>query len=257
MTNLPIYGRFLIIYSIGATLIKLNLDGKEVLVDDEDASKIQLYKWKLFVAKSAVDKGYFYFRATVDFKGKRVRMFLHRFIMECDTEMFIDHIDGNTLDNRKGNLRVCTRTENTRNRTTLKRNISGYRGVSYRVKHKRWYASIKYNRHTYWLHSSDKDPKECALVYDQVGRLFFGEYFRPNFPDIPYDEEYAKMIVKRASSGIRVTNKSGYKGVQKYYDKWRAYIYTKDKDIYLGTFNTPEQANETIILYNRSSKNDI
>lgn len=57
----------------------------------------------------------------------------------------IDHINGNTLDNRKNNLRICTNRENTSNRTKLgTNNTSGILGVRFDNRRNKWYADIQY-----------------------------------------------------------------------------------------------------------------
>jgi len=69
--------------------------------------------------------------------GRKV-VLLHRFIMDANSNSIVDHKNQNTLDNRRENLRVCSRAQNNRNRTRNTNNISGYKGVSYYKRHKAW-----------------------------------------------------------------------------------------------------------------------
>ncbi|MGL5315684.1 MAG: HNH endonuclease [Peptostreptococcaceae bacterium] len=75
---------------------------------------------------------------------------LHRLIMNPPDDMVVDHIDRNPLNNRKGNLRICTTEENNRNTSISKRNNSGLKGVHYDSERNRWVASIYFNGKTYF-----------------------------------------------------------------------------------------------------------
>ena len=68
---------------------------------------------------------------------------LHRFLTDCPQGMVVDHINGNTLDNRRENLRVCTQKENVRNQHKLaKNNKSGYRYIHWHKRDKKWIVQI-------------------------------------------------------------------------------------------------------------------
>lgn len=109
----------------GYAVIKVSSDDKRnsyhhrVNVDIEDLAKVG----KIRIAKS----GYAYQAVR---KGKSMASI----IMDTDTnsKMYIDHINGKTLDNRKVNLRVCTPSQNARNRHSFNRNNTGKVGISYR-----------------------------------------------------------------------------------------------------------------------------
>ena len=107
--------------------IKLT-QGKYALVDDADFEMVSKFKW------SYDPKGY----AFTNF-GKRPHrrvLFLHRFIMGEPKDKECDHINNDKLDNRRENLRICTRFENSCNRKLFK-NITGYKGVYYDKKYDR------------------------------------------------------------------------------------------------------------------------
>lgn len=78
--------------------------GKYVLVDDDDYEKYSKLKWNLSDTGYAVRKN----------KGKTTR--LHREIMNCPDGKVVDHLNGNRLDCRKNNLRICSQKDNARNR---------------------------------------------------------------------------------------------------------------------------------------------
>lgn len=75
----------------------------ETLIDLEDLERVLRYKWRLSTGN--------YVRG-----GKGNFDWLHRFIMNCPKDMEVDHIEHNTLDNRKHKLRICTHKENCNNR---------------------------------------------------------------------------------------------------------------------------------------------
>ena len=74
------------------------------IIDAEDIPKVRDTKW--------YSKGG-YVRGSV--KGQTKKVFLHRLIMDCPDGLFVDHIKGNPLDNRKAMLRVCTHSQNLKN----------------------------------------------------------------------------------------------------------------------------------------------
>jgi hypothetical protein len=112
-------------------------NGGYALVDIDDYKILNKYSWSHFnVSKST------YARATVN--GKQINM--HRVIMSAPKGMLVDHINGNGLDNRKINLRLCTHSENARNSRISSNNSSGFIGVDYKKSHKLWRARITLNR---------------------------------------------------------------------------------------------------------------
>lgn len=81
----------------------------ETIFDSKYVDKIKEYKWYLRTHKNNSLK---YVMGTVDNK----KVFLHRFILNTPSNKVVDHINGNTLDNRESNIRVCTQANNSRNR---------------------------------------------------------------------------------------------------------------------------------------------
>ena len=103
--------------------------------------------------------------------------------------MQVDHINGNTLDNRKENLRLCTNQQNAMHRGKTKNNKSGYKGVRYMKKKKGminehskpWQAQIYLNQKQIYL-GCYKTPEEAARAYDKKAIELFGEYATLIFP---------------------------------------------------------------------------
>ncbi len=94
----------------------------EVLIDDDSIDKVGNYYWHLHPVKNKT-----YIRGRV---GDKL-MYLHRFILDAPAGLDVDHINGNTFDNRKENLRLCNRSQNNINRPNTKgyyfnKNLSKY-----------------------------------------------------------------------------------------------------------------------------------
>lgn len=123
---------------------EINLSqGYKAIVDDEDYEELNKHKW-------SYGNGYAFRQITIDGKRKQLRM--HRFIMglNFNDERCVDHINHNTLDNRRENLRICSNTENCRHSRKQKNNTSGYKGVFKQVrKYKRKDGSIQI--YTHWI----------------------------------------------------------------------------------------------------------
>jgi hypothetical protein len=100
-------------------------------------------------------------------------MLMHRFIMSTPDGMDTDHKNGNTLDNRKANLRICTTSQNMMN--TTKRNGSNtYKGV-YKTRYGTFNARIK----TMYL-GTFVSEKDAAESYNQAAKKMFGEFAKLN-----------------------------------------------------------------------------
>jgi hypothetical protein len=104
---------------------------KSFVIDIEDVDKIQKYKWSLV-------KGYL---MTKDENNQTI--YLHRYILDCtDSNIVVDHINHNPLDNRKSNLRLCTNQENIRHHKIFITNTSGHTGVVWDKQRNKWLSQI-------------------------------------------------------------------------------------------------------------------
>lgn len=115
-----------------------NKDGskktKMGLVDNEDIPVVSENVW------ACANTGY----AVSSKKGnKNCKLLMHRVIMAVEDGMLVDHINHDTLDNRKCNLRICTYSQNYMNEGLRPDNTSGVRGVSYDSKRNKWIAQIQ------------------------------------------------------------------------------------------------------------------
>lgn len=100
---------------------------------------------------------------------------MHRFIMQDPVGIEIDHWDGNTLNDRRFNLRRATVDQNRQNRGKSKTNTSGYKGVHFCKSNGKWAAQISVNKKRKGLgYFSTKE--EAALAYNSAAVRFHGEF---------------------------------------------------------------------------------
>ena len=145
--------------------------GKVTVVDDEDYERVAQYKWTL-LRRGIIESAY----RQSNFQSHH----LHRMIMrlEYGDERMIDHINGNGLDNRKSNLRICNKQQNGRNRGKNKNNKSGYKGVFWNTQAGKWQTQIGIPKQLYLGRFIDK--KDAALAYNKAALKHHGEFARLN-----------------------------------------------------------------------------
>ena len=135
--------------------------GQATLLDDEDYIYLNRFKW--YAQRQDIKyKETYYAVSTVPINGKQFS--IHRLILKPRENMQVDHINGNTLDNRKENLRIVTRRENARNRHHKK--SSKYTGVSWNTEKEKWVAAIFINNKQKFLGRFD-DEYEAHLRYEK------------------------------------------------------------------------------------------
>jgi hypothetical protein len=151
----------------------INIKGYDVLIDEEDYDRVFSHGWCIS-SSPELDDNPITFSARI--KGKLVK--LHRFILEAPPGSIVDHKSGDRLDNRKCNLRFCTKRQNNLNSRMSGRNTSGFRGVSYCASRKKYRAYLRLeNGHQ--KHLGYFDSLEAAsAAYEKAAEIFYGDYRR-------------------------------------------------------------------------------
>jgi len=109
-------------------------------------------------------------------KNKMVhRLMAQMFLPDFDDNLFVDHIDRNKLNNCISNLRMVTHQQNLINRTKQVNNTSGYKGICWCKRDKKWVAHIKYNQKQIHIGNFD-DIEDARETYNSKARELFGEY---------------------------------------------------------------------------------
>jgi hypothetical protein len=155
--------------------------GQVAIVDDEDFERLNQYKW--CAAWSEGVQAYYAQRSVNLGERKIITFKMHREILNASE---VDHSNGNTLDNRRLNLRAATRLQNSRNRKRRSDNTSGYKGVSWHSKLQKWRTRIMFPEGKHRSLGLFLDKIEAARVYDRAALKYHGEFARLNFPHEEY-----------------------------------------------------------------------
>lgn len=154
--------------------------GQVALVDDEWFDELSRYKWQANYDPKT--KSFYATRMPSRLLGKRKTIWMHRVIINAGQGDEVDHKDGNSLNNRIENLRICTHKQNARNVGIRPSNISGYKGVVPSRNKNGWVAEIKVDGKQIYL-KTWKTPEQAAVAYDEAAKKYFGEFARLNFPE--------------------------------------------------------------------------
>jgi len=152
--------------------------GKYTIVDPDDYHWLSKYKWyasrdynKFYAIRAGPNRN--------GKSGKSIRM--HREVAKTPKGMECDHINGDSLDNRKANLRSATRMQNSWNRgKSLRIGHSKYKGVTFFKREQKWGAKICVDGRRISL-GRFKDEIQAAKAYDKAAKKYFGEFAKPNF----------------------------------------------------------------------------
>ena len=139
---------------------------QKIIYDEIDKELIEKYKWII------VDNNTGHTEYAITKPGGK---FMHRMIMGYPSGKEVDHINGNGLDNRRSNLRVCTRSQNSCNRPAPANNKTGYKGVYWDENKNRYRAVITKDKVIYRL-GRYKTAREAAVAYNEGAKKYHGEY---------------------------------------------------------------------------------
>jgi hypothetical protein len=149
--------------------------GQIALVDDEDYERFIQHKW---YAVERYGRWYAVTQMPRNGKKKDIRRFMGSFILNKTSNKNINYVNGNSLDNRKNNVRLATMSQSGMNKKNIEHS-SVYKGVSY-IKGKRtqpWRATIQIDKikMSLGVYSSED---EAAEAYQQTAKRYFGEFAR-------------------------------------------------------------------------------
>lgn len=144
--------------------------GLVAVIDFSDFEKIREFKWSVILKKSG--RKYVYRSSPRDKKGRRRSLYLSRELISPAPRQTVDHVNGDTLDHRRKNLRPCTHRQNQRG---FKKKSSGassrYRGVTWSRSREKWVAQIQLDGKTYNLGGFFSEL-EAARAYDEAATRF-------------------------------------------------------------------------------------
>lgn len=149
--------------------------GQVALVDEQDWLLLSSHKWHAL----KIGNVFYAARSVRDENGKRCFLYMHREILGAGKEAFVDHIDGNGLNNRRTNLRLATKQQNSFNQRPRSSSKSGYKGVHWHKGARKWRAQITTGgvcRHLGYFDCIES----AARAYDDAAQQLHGDFARSN-----------------------------------------------------------------------------
>lgn len=212
---------------------------KEVEYDDDDHSLVKGYTWHITKGKHT----YYVMGHNPDTNH---RLFMHRLILGAKRCQMVDHKDGNGLNNKKDNIRIATPAENARNKRSIRKPKSGYKGVSIMPDRKRMYmVQIGYN-YGYIPLGYFADIILAALAYNEAAIKYHGEFAQLNA--LTQEQiDYANSIRNiKGMISVPRSNKNGHPGIYKRMDtikeRYDVKIRINGRRKFIGGFDSIEQA---------------
>lgn len=157
----------------GIGVAEFNFGGFRVLVDETDAAFVRSHWWSITGKKSRTPY------AITAINGKTTSM--HRLIMGVSARQKVDHINNDSLDNRRSNLRPCSPSQNTWNARKCKSSTSRFKGVYKVGKRKNSFEVELVRGGTRYQLGRFFDEVAAAICWDIATVALSGEFARPNF----------------------------------------------------------------------------
>lgn len=147
--------------------------GLVAVIDDEDYPTVSQYVWQADIHDNIV-----YASRWSQTNNVRTKIYMHRYIMQC--KEYVDHKDGNGLNNRRYNLRKANCEQNLRNVPSHKDSTSKFKGVSFDKSRNKWMCQILAPGRKHLHLGRYINELDAAKVYDDAALKYFGEFARTN-----------------------------------------------------------------------------
>lgn len=147
--------------------------GQFATVDNADFEWLNQWKWHALLRRN----GKFHARRTVGAHPNQKQIYIHRIIFGATSGEQIDHKNGNSLDNRRRNLRRCSTSQNSCNRGAPRTNTSGFKGVSWHKQLSMWRARIGVCSRDIYL-GLFSSAVAASRAYKAAARKYHGEFAR-------------------------------------------------------------------------------
>jgi hypothetical protein len=200
--------------------LEIVLNGGNVLIiDDADYEYVSKHVWRVSKGR-AIRREYF--------DGNCKAIYLHRDLLNPPENLVVDHINGNALDNRRENLRICTHSQNSMNkRKPINGKKSSFKGV---MPQRGKYTVIIKREGKAYCEGTYETEIEAAIAYNQKAEELFGEFAKLN--EIP--KQYSEVKPKR------VQGTSKYRGVSfnKRSKKWEVVVQHNKERHFVGSYGS-------------------
>lgn len=158
----------------GLTAHFVEIKGLMFIFDDEGLALYNAHSWNL--SMNAGKYFYLVWSKTLGYKTRKTIRF-HRELLGAGDNDLVDHVNGNTLDNRRANLRICNRSQNASNSATPIRNTSGFKGVTFNKREKKWKSAIRSNGRCFYVGSFDR-AEDAHIAYCLKAQELHQEFAR-------------------------------------------------------------------------------
>lgn len=147
--------------------------GAVASVDDEDYERLSAHSWCVSASKNGLK----YAKCRLSRKIGAPGLYMHRLVSGAVVAQYVDHINGDTLDNRKENLRICQQSQNMCNRGKQANNKSGIKGVCWNKGAQKWVAQIAFRGKGLYL-GLYESKELAAAAYAKAAYQHHGEFAR-------------------------------------------------------------------------------
>jgi hypothetical protein len=165
----------------GSHVLEMNtpkLGKVESIIDSEDLNRVKAFHWIPRKDKGGAIYIVASLRLFNDGKTRKAQIQLHRLIFSFESEI-VDHINSDSLDNRKSNLRPATAKQNCSNRSPNKKSKHGFKGVCFSRKNGKFRAYIYHNHKNIHLGFFNEIEAACT-AYNLAALEYFGEFAKFN-----------------------------------------------------------------------------